>query len=120
MDMMVGKPYSFRDFNCWDYVCEIRNQAGLETELFSHKDLNSAFDTVIDEMSGNCAGLTLVDDYKDLDIAIVKKETGKRPIYHIGVIIDKDVYHCSIAAKQVTFEPLSSFKSRYDELTLWR
>ena len=120
MDMMVGKPYSFKDFNCWDYVCEIRKQVGLNTELFSHNDLYSAYATVTREMAENCAGLSLVESHRDFDVAIVKKETGKRPLYHVGVVIGKHVFHCSMSAKQVVYESLIAFETGYDELTIWR
>ena len=119
MDFYIGKPYSFRSFNCWDYVSLVREDNNIKTKQFQPLNLDNAFDIITAEMQKLGHGLSLVNSPRNFDIIIVKK-LGERTIYHCGIYYNGDVMHCSLAAKQVIKQTYNDFKKGYDELTIWR
>lgn len=120
MDFMIGKPYSFRYFNCWDYAVDIRSQANIKTSVFQPVNLKNAFEIITAEMQKLGHGLTKVDTPNNFDIAIVHKCDGSRIIYHCGVYHDGNIAHCSRSLGQVVYEPLNDFKNKYDGCVFWR
>lgn len=116
MDFKIGIPYSLRSYNCWDYVADIRKQAGIKTKLFKVESISSAFKKIGDEMKKLEHGLTLVTAKQDFDIVIVKKGST----YHCGLCIGNDVLHCSRQLKQVVKQTFTEFNKGYESYTLWR
>ena len=116
MDFMIGEPYAFRLFNCWDYVSKIRSNNGIKTKLFKPKNLNNAFKLIKTEMQKLEHGLIKVDTPENFDIVITRKGN----IYHCGIYFNDDVMHCSRAYKQVIKETFADFIKPYESFTLWR
>jgi hypothetical protein len=116
IDFKIGKPYSFREYNCWDHVAEVRKENGIKTKLFKPKNLDNAYKLITAQMQKLESGLTLVDHKIDMDIVIVKK--GRT--YHCGLCFGDDVIHCSRQLKQVVKESFSDFIKTYESYTLWR
>lgn len=120
MNLYIGKPYSFRKFNCWDYVAKVRADNNIKTKLFQPVNMENAFDTITAEMQKLGHGLTKVTTPRDFDIVITKKDTSKRPIYHCGLFYGGGVAHCSVQEKQVVYSSLSEFKANANGVTFWR
>ena len=120
MDWQIGKPYSFRNFNCWDYVKEIRESRGIKTRAFQPVNIKNAFEIITAEMQKISHGLTRVQSPENFDVVIVHKKEGKKTLYHCGVFFNGEVRHCSRALRQVVNESFSDFKRQYDGFTLWR
>ena len=116
MDFKIGTPYNFKDYNCWDYVSDIRKDNGIKTKLFKPKNLTNAFKEITAQMQKLGHGLTLVTDKQDFDIIITKKGS----IYHCGLCVGGDVIHCSRQLKQVVKESFSDFIKPYESFKLWR
>lgn len=116
MDFMIGTPYSFRSFNCYDYVSKIRKDNNIKTSLFKPSNMRNAFELIEAQMQKLGHGLLKVDSPENFDIAFVRE--GK--VYHCGLYYDGNITHCSRALKQVVCEPLEEFKKPYSECTFWR
>lgn len=116
IDFMVGTPYVFRTFNCWDYVAKVRVDNGIKTKLFKPKNLDNAFKMVKAEMQKLGHGLTKVSSPENFDIII----TRKGEVYHCGLYYNNDVVHCSRQLRQVVKESFADFTKPYEEYTLWR
>lgn len=116
IDFNIGKPYSFKNYNCWDYVADIRKSNGIETTIFKPKNKNNAFQMFTAQMQKLGHGLTKVNNKQDLDIIIVRKGAA----YHCGLIYGADVMHNSNQLKQVIKESFVEFIKPYESYTLWR
>ena len=116
MDFKIGKPYSFRDYNCWHYVCDLRRDNGIKTKEFKPKNLKEAFNTIDSEIKNISHGLTKVKIPENFDIIMVKE----RSVYHCGLYFDGLIIHCSRQLKQVVSESLTDFKKHYSECSFWR
>lgn len=116
IDFKIGKHYSFRDYNCWDYVADIRKTNGIKTKLFKPKNLANAFKMITAQMQKVGHGLILVSKPENFDIVMVKKGD----IYHCGLYYDNLVIHCSRQLRQVVSESFVDFKKPYSECTFWR
>lgn len=116
IDFLIGTPYSFRNFNCWDYVVKVRDLNNIKTKLFKPKNTAVAFECFTAEMQKLDHGLLKTDTPENFDIVIVKKDK----VYHCGLYYNGDVVHCSRPLKQVVSESLSDFKKPYSECTFWR
>ena len=116
IDFSIGKPYSFREFNCWDYVSSIRLENGIKTKLFRPKNLTEAFGLISSGMKSIDSGLLAVNSPENFDIIIVKE----KKIYHCGLYYDGLIIHCSRQLKQVVCESLTDFKKHYSEYSFWR
>lgn len=120
MDFLIGKPYSFRNFNCWDYVAEIRAQAGIETKLFKVNNLDNAYKLITSQMQKLDHGLCKVDEPVDYDVVICSHILHGKKLYHCGLFYGGLVLHCSRSQKQVVSEKLNEFIENYGEVTFWR
>lgn len=120
MDWMIGKPYSFKSFNCWEYSRKIREQAGIKTHVFTVKNLKDAFETIQNEMLSSEHGLIKVSSASNFDVIIARKAKGDKNIYHCGVFFNGDVRHCSRTLKQVVNESFNDFIKQYDDYSIWR
>lgn len=116
MDFLIGTPYNFRDFNCWDYVAKIREDNNIKTKLFKPKNLSNAYLLITAQMQKLDHGLTLVTVRQDFDI-IITKSGGT---YHCGLCFGGDVVHCSRQLKQVVKESFTDFIKHYESYNLWR
>ena len=116
MDFLIGTPYSFRDFNCWDYVAKVRKDNGIDTKLFNVKSLHGAFKLIREQTQKLDHGLTIVNTKQNFDIVIAKKDDE----YHCGLYFDGYVVHCSRQLKQVVKEKFADFIKPYESYTLWR
>lgn len=116
IDFKIGTPYSFKDYNCWDYVSDIRHDNGIKTDIFKPDTLNNAFKLIAEQTQKLEHGLALVTDKQDLDIIITKKGS----IYHCGLCFGGDVIHCSRQLKQVVKESFTDFIKPYESFNLWR
>ena len=120
MDMMIGKPYSFRYFNCWHYAAAIREQAKIKTPRFSPQNISEAFDLITSQMQALGHGLKRVHAVQDYDIVIGKKTKAGRLDYHCGVYVGGRVFHCHRGKGQVTHDQYDEFCGIYSEVSLWR
>lgn len=120
MDFYIGKPYSFRRFNCWDYAKLIRSDNGIVTKMFQPKTLSGAFELITAEMSKLGHGLSLVIEPENFDIIFVENEINGKKRYHCGVYHDNHVAHCCPLFGSVRYELLSDFKSGYSGVSFWR
>ena len=116
IDFKVGAPYSFRNYNCWDYCVDIRNAAGFKTKEFKVKTLRAGFSEIAKQMNEIEHGLLLVTEKENFDIVMVKRCES----YHCGLFYDGDVIHCSGHLKQVVKQSFNSFIESYESFTLWR
>ena len=116
MDFLIGTPYSFRSFNCWNYVSKVRASNGIKTKLFNPESLTGAFLLIEREVKKLDHGLVKVKDPENFDIVITRK--GK--VYHCGLWFNGDVMHCSRQLKQVVKESFTDFIKPYESFTLWR
>lgn len=120
IDFKIGIPYSFKSYNCWDYVADIRAENGIKTKHYQPVNLGNAFEIITAEMQRLGHGLTRVNKPDNFDVIIVHKNTNKRPIYHCGLYFDGMAIHCDRNAKQVVSESYNEFISKYDGVNLWR
>lgn len=116
----IGKPYSFRSFNCWHYVCKIREDNGIETKAFSTKNFKEAFSTITKQMLNVDHGLTKVNTPENFDIVIINKTELGRLSYHCGVFHNGYVAHCDRASGQVLYQPYKKFIEGYEGAVIWR
>lgn len=116
----IGKPYSFRDYHCFDHVCAVRKDAGIKTPEFRPSTLDGAYDLITEQVDCGEHGLTLVDKPQNFDVVICHKMRKGKPIYHCGIWYNGFINHCSLAAKQVIHEPFREFKKSYEGVTFWR
>lgn len=119
-DFLIGKPYSFRSFNCWDYAVKIRKMNNIVTKQFKPRDLTNAFEVITAEMQKLDHGLTKVSMPQNFDIIILDKRDRGRLIYHCGIYHDGNVAHCSRASGQVLYESYKDFTNSYDGAVIWR
>ena len=115
-DFKIGAPYNFRDYNCWDYVADIRKDNGIKTSLFKPSNLANAFKEITAQMQKLSHGLMLITDKQNFDIVITRKGSA----YHCGLIYNNDVIHCCRQLKQVVKESFTDFIKPYESYTLWR
>lgn len=115
----IGMPYSFRDFNCWDFAVKVRADKGLKTKLFRPRNLDNAFKIITAEMQKLDSGLTMADTPENYDIVISKRAPAS-PIYHCGIYLDGDVFHCDRTRRQVVKDLFSDFEKLYGSVTFWR
>ena len=120
MDLYVGKPYSFRNYNCWDHAAKVRSDNNIKTQAFKAKTIDNAFKVITAEMQKIGHGLTKVDSPINFDIAIVHKKQGERFVYHCGVYFDGGISHASRQLGQVVYEPLTEFKKGFEGVVFWR
>lgn len=120
IDWKIGKPYSFRFYNCWDYVVDIRNQAGIDTPLFSVRKMSDAAKKIESEMHNVDHGLKKVESPKNFDVVIgFRMFKGKR-LFHCGIWYNGLINHCCLGAKQVVSQEQREFIRDYEAITLWR
>ena len=116
----IGKPYSFRNFNCWHYVKTIRDEQGIKTKTFQPINIKNAFEIITAEMQKISHGLTKVEAAINYDIVIVHKKQKGKNVYHCGIFFDNEVRHSSRELGQVVNETFKDFIDKYDGYTLWR
>lgn len=116
----IGKPYSFRNYNCWTHACAVRADNGIKTAPFNPKDLRGAFELITEKMKGWDHGLWEVESPKNYDIVIVTKSTSGRQIHHCGVFYDNKITHCCRTRKQVVLDSYEKFIKDYQGVTFWR
>jgi len=115
----IGKPYSFRRYNCWDFVVEARKECGIETKVFKPATLKEAFQVVTAQMQKLGHGLSKVDEPLNFDIVIVSKQ-NKFMSYHCGLLFDGVVVHCCPIVGAVTTSTLFEFTRDKDGVSFWR
>ena len=120
IDFKIGKPYSFKDYNCWDYVREVRLENGIKTKKYSAGTLDKAFEVITSEMQKLGNGLTKVDSPVNFDIVIGHTDNGKRNLYHCGLFYDGMIVHCDRKMKQVVASTARDFYKAYDGVKFWR
>lgn len=120
MEFYIGRPYSFRGFNCWDYVSLIRKENGIKTKKYQPVNIENAFEIITAEMQKLGNGLTQVSTPDDFVIVIGHKYNGKRYSYHCGIYYKGDVMHCDRHLRQVVCETYNDFKSKFEGVKLWR
>lgn len=120
MNQYIGLPYSFRSFNCWDFVVKVRHDLGLNCEVFRPKKLRQAFSLIDDAVVGDHAGLFRVDSPENYDIILVRKDFGEEHTYHCGIFYNGLVYHCDRSKGQVSFDKYKDFIKPYASVSFWR
>lgn len=120
INWMIGKPYSFRSFNCWNYAAQIREDNGIKTRVFAPLNIENAFKLITAEMQSINCGLVKVDEPKNFDIVMCHKTIRGRLVYHCGVYYNGDVNHCSRESKQVIHGTYKEFINGYEGVTFWR
>lgn len=118
--MHIGKRYSFKHFNCWDYAVLIRSEQGLTTKKFNPINIGNAFDVITAEMQKINHGLVKVDEPQDFDIVIIKTMKGDRATYHCGIMFEGGVAHCCQKHRQVVYSTFNEFINNTDGVTFWR
>lgn len=120
MQRYIGKPYSFRDYNCWTHAAAVRNDFGIKTKMFQPKTMADAFVLIQAQMSVVGNGLSLVKEPQDFDIVFVEKMHNKRKVYHCGIYHEGNVSHCDNNFGSVRYEPMAQFTDGYTGVTFWR
>jgi hypothetical protein len=115
----IGKPYSFRDYNCWDFVVEARADANIQTRHFKPKTLANAFEIITAQMKKIDNGLTRAEAPENYDI-VISCNARRLSLYHCGLYLNGDVFHCDRSRKQVVKDTLAEFINLYGEITFWR
>ena len=115
----IGKRYSFRAYNCWDFVVEARKEIGIDTKVFKPKNLKDAFKVVTAQMQKLGHGLTKIDSPQNYDIVIVSKKS-KLTSYHCGLVYAGDVVHCCPHIGAVASCSLFEFTRDKDGVSFWR
>jgi hypothetical protein len=115
----TGLPYSFRHYNCWEHVRNVRADAGLETPEFDAAT-PAEIEIAFDGGHSDPQGLEQVSEPQDLDAVLMATRRGNRMIWHSGVYWRGMVSHCEMVAKQVRLEPLSAIAERYERIEFWR
>lgn len=115
----TGKPYSFRSYNCWHHVRNVRGDAGIQTpefDVLSPRDIEKAF------ADGHAEPKGLVRSFlpRDFDVVLMGQRTGGRIVWHAGVYYDGFVSHCALYARQVRLDSLSDLRETYTEIEFWR
>lgn len=116
----IGIPYSFRDFNCWDFVVKARQDNGMSTKHFKPRNLGSAFDVIEAEMQKLDSGLMLVESPQNFDIVMCEDRTLKKNRYHCGLYFNGLVFHCEKTRGQVVCDYFNAFKGMFGRVTFWR
>jgi hypothetical protein len=116
----IGMPYSFRRFNCWDYVVFARKDFGIKTKLFKPSTLKESFQVITAQMGKLESGLSLVTDPQNFDIVIVERVISGNKVYHCGIYHEGNVSHCCNHFGSVRYESFAEFKKNYNGVTLWR
>lgn len=120
MEFFIGKPYDFRDYNCYHHVAAVREYHGIATKMFQPKTKSKAFELITAQMKSAGSGFSLVDSPEDFDMVMVEKKIGSRVVYHCGVYHDGNVSHCDNAFGSVRYESYSEFIKSYERATFWR
>jgi hypothetical protein len=120
MQRYIGKPYNFRNYNCWQHAAKVRDDFGIKTRMFQPRTIKEAFVLIQAQMTVIDNGLSLVDEPQDFDIVFIEKEVGGRRVYHCGVFHDGNVSHCCNNFGSVRYEPLNDFKKGYTGVSFWR
>jgi len=120
IDFYIGKPYSFRDFNCWDYVALVRSENGIKTRKYQAVNLGNAFEIITAEMQKLGNGLTLVSNPADFDIIIAHKKKGESLVYHCGLYYKGEIMHCDRNLKQVVAQNYKEFSQGFEGVKIWR
>ena len=115
----IGKRYSFRSYNCWDFVVEARKEIGIDTKVFKPATIKDAFKVVTAQMQKLGHGLTKVDEPQNFDIVIVSKQ-NKFTSYHCGLCYNGLVVHCDPIVGSVTSCSLFEFTREKDGVSFWR
>lgn len=116
----IGKPYSFKRFNCWDFAVLVRKENGIKTKIFKARNMNEAFETFTAQMAKVDSGLLRVYSPIDFDIVVVSRVLAGRKTYHCGIYYKGDVAHCCNHFGAVRQESLIEFKKDYEGATFWR
>lgn len=117
--MLTGKPYDFRNYNCWHHVRLARGFVGKNTPVFdvtSPSDIPDAFD----RGHADTKGLTRQEKPEDYDVVLMGYEHGARVIWHAGVYYQGYVSHCARQEKQVKLESMGDLARTYSRLEFWR
>ena len=116
----IGKPYSFKKFNCWDFVALVRKDNGIKTKLFKVRNMDEAFETFTAQMAKVGSGLLRVESPGDFDVVVVTRTLKGRKTYHCGLYYNGDVAHCCNNFGAVRAESLAEFTKDYEGVTFWR
>ena len=119
MEFYIGKAYSFRDFNCWDYVSLIREENNIKTKQYQPLNLSNAFDLITAEMQKLGNGLTLINSPQDFSIVIGSRKNNNKFLYHCGLYYQGMVMHCDRNLRQVVSEPYNEFTSKFQDFKIW-
>ena len=119
LNKYIGKRYSFRAYNCWDAVVEMRKDCGIETKIFKPKTLRDAFKVVTAQMQKLGHGLSKVDEPENFDIVIVSKKSHIMS-YHCGLFYNGAVVHCCPLVGSVASCSLFEFTRDKDGVSFWR
>ncbi len=120
MQRYVGKPYSFRKYNCFHHVVAVRKDFGIKTTTFQPKTLAVAFELITAQMSVLDHGLSLVESPQNFDVVFVEHKVNGKKRYHCGVYYDGYVSHCCVDFGSVRHELIDNFTNGYDGVTFWR
>ena len=115
----TGKPYNFRNYNCWHHVRQVRTDAGIETPCFDVAT-PSGSDAMFAEGLRDSRGLVRVDVPQDFDAVLMGERHGSRIVWHSGVYYRGYVSHCELASRQVRLEALADIRARFQEIQFWR
>mgnify|MGYP003645030394 FL=1 len=116
----IGKPYSFKSFNCWDYAVSIRKNNGIETKQFKPRTMANAFEVITAEMQKLDHGMMKVDTPENFDIVIVNKVELGRLSYHCGIFHNGYIAHCDRVSGQVLYQSYNKFIKGYEGAVIWR
>lgn len=115
----TGKPYSFRNYNCWHHVRAVRADAGISTPEFDVAHISEA-NGAFAAGHADSKGLTPVTSPSDFDAVLMGEHHGWRIVWHSGVYYRGYVSHCELASKMVKLESLADIRARYSEIEFWR
>ena len=115
----TGRPYDFRNYNCWDHVCAVRADAGIKTPEFDCASPASITDT-FEHGREVRNGMIHITEPRNFDAVLMATNRGGRLLWHSGVYVDGMVSHCDRWAKQVRLQSLSEIRSEYERVEFWR
>ena len=115
----TGKPYNFRNYNCWHHVRAVRADAGISTPEFDVAHISAA-NAAFAAGHADSKGLAPISSPSDFDAVLMGERHGSRIVWHSGVYYQGYVSHCELAARQVKLESLADIRARYSEIEFWR
>lgn len=116
----AGKPYNFRNYNCYHHVAKVRSDNNIKTKMFQPKTKAEAFQIITAQMQNLGSGFSRVHSPQNYDLVMVQKTINNKKRYHCGVYFDGGVSHCCNLFGSVRYETLKDFCAGYEETTFWR